>query len=601
MYGVWSTAHALNVTRVYHQSVGAKTACLCISGYPEAHLYDDVFTTGDDLTTEYYNGVSWAMEANVLFDVAEGGACGSKTACILFGGNDKACQMFDGTSWATSVTMIYNRYGLSSVGSVSSALAIGGADVLEVEKFDGVSWEIGASLTEYRDLASAAGTSSLAVCFGGEGSDNNPVTSTENYDNVSWQVGPDLVVACLGHSGCGNKSSVVSGGGENYVGLYTANSQDFDVIAWQVSGNLLSAKAYAGMVGNRFSALSTGGFIDDNPLRWDVNTRANDYFGVTGYYRYYSLYDSGYDIYAGRRCEEYGIGVALTCGVWSMSADLNRLAWSSGDSSTGTKTAALHIIEDVMGGIEIFDGSSWVIGPDTLMGVDYCCVTGTPVAATLAGSWDWDEWQHSELFDGVAWAMGPSLNFGRSYAIAVGTQNDAVVAGGGQGQGINGLFLGEEVTVEHFDGAAWSLVASMTDGRSGHCGYGSSTDAVVAGGQWQLYYYWLELHSTEEYNGVTWSHGGDLSISRTFFSGASGICHGGEATHSEVLTRTDKYENHVWTNVANLLIARNEHSAVDGLSITGLDSDYDELVSTEEYNDGVRFYITEQSVTWISM
>jgi hypothetical protein len=104
---------------------------------------------------------------------------------------------------------------------------------------------------------------------------------------------------------------------------------------------------------------------------------------------------------------------------------------------------------------------------------------------------------------------------------------------------------------------------------------------------------------TEEYNGASWSDGGDLGSPRDFLSGAgtlsAGVCMGGiDSSSNQASNVTEEYDGTSWSSGGNLVNARFEMGGAGtqsaGLSMGGYDSNYSYSNVTEEYHPGPGSY-----------
>ena len=87
-----------------------------------------------------------------------------------------------------------------------------------------------------------------------------------------------------------------------------------------------------------------------------------------------------------------------------------------------------------------------------------------------------------ESYDGSAWSTAASLATGRSALQGGGTSSAAVVGGGDTPSATN---VTEEYNVSFNvrTAGAWSAITGMNTGRQGFNGMGTATAALVAGGE----------------------------------------------------------------------------------------------------------------------
>src|SRR6056300_729817 len=118
---------------------------------------------------------AWATGGSLNTGRIAGGAAGTQTAGLAFGGNvppnTAATEQYDGTSWTEVNDMNTARNSFGSNGTQTSALGYGGsiAPKQQTESWNGTSWTEVADLNTARDSFSGAGaTNTPALAFGGE-------------------------------------------------------------------------------------------------------------------------------------------------------------------------------------------------------------------------------------------------------------------------------------------------------------------------------------------------------------------------------------------------------------------------------------------------
>ena len=151
------------------------------------------------------------------------------------------------------------------------------------------------------------------------------------------------------------------------------------------------------------------------------------------------------------------------------------------------------------------------------------------------------------------WSSGGNLNTGRDMLSGGGSPSDAICMGG-----YNYDITYDDLTAtEEYNGSSWSSGGDMSMGRAAAAGGGSSSDAICMGGYGDT--------STEEYNGTSWSSGGTLNTGRYAMGGAgnssNAICMGGytydEETEEEAnVPYTEEYNGTSWSSGGDLATAR---------------------------------------------
>jgi hypothetical protein len=111
-----------------------------------------------------------------------------------------------------------------------------------------------------------------------------------------------------------------------------------------------------------------------------------------------------------------------------------------------------------------------------------------------------------------SWTAGPNLSVGRTRGANIGLARTAmlVVAGNGAAPVAPAQYLN---TTEEFDGSSWSSGGNISTGyRQNHAGAGSGTAGLLCSGfvttdQSNASY----VNTTEEYDGSSWSSGGNMN------------------------------------------------------------------------------------------
>lgn len=129
----------------------------------------------------------------------------------------------------------------------------------------------------------------------------------------------------------------------------------------------------------------------------------------------------------------------------------------------------------------------------------------------------------------------------------------------------------------------WSTGGSpITSDRREHAGTGTIDAGLITGGGNP------PTNKTEEYDGATWSLGGDLITNRYGNDGAgtqnASFVSGGFDSSNNVINTTEEYDGASWSAGGNLGTARRMHASAGtldaGLTFGGVNA----LNSTEEYN-----------------
>jgi hypothetical protein len=164
-------------------------------------------------------------------------------------------------------------------------------------------------------------------------------------------------------------------------------------------------------------------------------------------------------------------------------------------------------------------------------------------------------WKVEEVTTAGAWASGGNmgtLGTARYAQSGAGTLTAGLISSGGANAtgGVN-------VATEEYDGSTWTAGGNVATARRFLAGGGVQTAAVIFGG--------IKIGSppvadnTEEYNGTSWSPGGNLNTARTGLGGCgtqtAALAFGGDTP--PVTGATESYDGTAWTTIpATLATAR---------------------------------------------
>jgi hypothetical protein len=130
----------------------------------------------------------------------------------------------------------------------------------------------------------------------------------------------------------------------------------------------------------------------------------------------------------------------------------------------------------------------------------------------MGGQISYNEQDDTEEYNGTSWSSGGNLSSARYAAVGGGSSSDAIYAGGENNYGLT--------STEEYNGTSWSSGGTMITFHRSRAGSGTSNNAIATAG----YYYDEETEETgtytdtEEYNGSTWSSGGNLVTGRYDFA-----------------------------------------------------------------------------------
>ena len=241
-------------------------------------------------------------------------------------------------------------------------------------------------------------------------------------------------------------------------------------------------------------------------------------------------------------------GYTSAPGAWAAGNALNTPRRSA--AGAGTQTAGLAIAGAPSGGlttnVEEYDGTSWT-EVSNITGVaryDFFNA-GTQTAALIAGGNDHGvvDLDICEIYDGSSWSETANLGTGRYRgAQGIGLQTAALAVGGNLPGGIQNLN-------EEFNGTSWTELADPTTPRYNQAAGGTSTAAIVMGGQAPA-----TVGATETWDGTSWTEVNDMNTGRVIAGSAlrapnsTSLLAGGYP----VSALTESWNGTCWTEVGDL-------------------------------------------------
>ena len=323
-----------------------------------------------------------------------------------------------------------------------------------------------------------------------------------------------MITARRTGSSFGTQTANVAAGG--WVPPFSAKTEEYDGSGWANGEDLPAGVAWQFGAGTLTAGLVYGGSTDSTGQEGIVTTL--EYDGTD--------YSSG--------------------------GDLNQKRWSS-TAGAGTQTAALCSSGYNDGNVtntEEYNGSAWTAGEAIDAGKRDFGQCGTLTASILFGGAP--GLATTELYDGTDYSAGPNMNTGRANIAASGTQTAALGMGGYKDPGYAN-------NVEQYDGTSWSeLSANLATARDGSFGSrgGTATAALIASGSTPSL-----TTATEEFTislsattAAAWASGGNLTTARRAMTGGAGtqtagMIAGGYATNFS--NATEEYDGSSWTNGGN--------------------------------------------------
>ena len=499
----WGAGGTMTTARREVAGLGIQTAALAVGGFisPSAPLQRD--------ETELYNGTSWSEQNDLTTEKRTSGAAGTTSAGLVFGGlvppntSTDQTEEWDGTNWSEQNNLNTTRSHLSGAGTQTAALGFGGyiggsGGTGATEEYDGSSWTTVNSMNTGRRTMGPAGTQTAALGFGGSLVPSSPTTSnaTEQYDGTTWTTSPaTLALGRRDLGGCGTQPAALAFGG-NGPSPNTASTEEYNRsinvttgAAWASGGNMNTGRGTAGDCGTYLAGLVFGGNPGNAPYQVSLT---EEYNGT-------SWSESG-DL-AHDSSDASGAGTQTAAVAFGLSASPNTITqhydgstWTTvpgslptsqqGARGIGTQTAALSCGF----GTPTFeyDGSSWTAGGalNNNRTAQKPGGWGLQTAAVLAGGYSSPPAtiiSNTETYNGTSWTeTGHSLltALKRTAATTAGTNTSGMIFSGPSDAGSND----STVITQGYNGTSWFTQPSLATARTNAQGFGTSTNAVAAGG-----------------------------------------------------------------------------------------------------------------------
>ena len=372
---------------------------------------------------------------------------------------------------------------------------------------------------------STAGTQSANFVVGGELSPGSLSDECEEYNGNGYSTGGDLGTARRKFAGGGTLTAGIVFGGATQPN--TGKTETYNGSSFSEVNDMNTARSQHGGVGTQTAALACG----------------------------------GYDSARTNKTEEYN-GTS-----WSEQNDMS-IARSQLNSSVGTQTAMFVGGGNYKPGSlgytrfnEEYDGTSWTTGGSLATGKNGAFGFGSLTVGVVTGGEipGGAKSTTTEIYDGTAYAASPAAPAtGRMSGTAAGTPGTTGIIQGGSPNGN----LTEEfnTSILAVTAGAWTSGANYPVTIQDAAGAGPTTASAVWGGYDGPAY----DNETFEYNGTSWTEGGDMNTARACYQVGTGsqtaaLQAGGYAT-TEHTAASEEYNGTAWTEGNDLNNERYNHT-----------------------------------------
>ena len=447
---------------------------------------------------------------------------------VFYNSTDFKLKSFVATAaWNSSGSLLTGRSRMAGCGSPTAGLGFGGyaPTTGTTEEYNGSGWSISTNLNTARYNLGGCGTQTAGLGFAGYDA-SNVRNESEEYDGSSWTEGNNINTSRQMLAASGTQTAALGFGG--YVPSPAANkneTEEYNGTSWSEQNNLNTARRILAGAGTQTAGLAFGGFTTTN------SASTEEYDGTS----------------------------------WTASNNMGTARYGLGGA--GTQTSAL-----AFGGnsnrTEQYNGTSWTETGDLATSRGYIAGFGPSNTSAVAFGGNPNKSETEEFTvsitatTGAAFASGGNINNARRNAGCMGTQTAGLYAGG-----FGPPYLGYS---EEYNGTSWTEGNDLTKIREcSTSGFGTQTAGAVAGGGAPdniTSPYSGYSNSTDEYNGTSWSEGGNMNSHRlgmaTCGTQTAGFGAGGYqgANHPESppsnTTKCEQYDGTSWTEVADLNTAR---------------------------------------------
>ena len=395
-------------------------------------------------------------------------------------------------------------------------------------------WASGSPLATARATMGGAGTQISAVVFGGVPALN----TTEEYNGSGFSAGGNLNTGRSYLAGCGTQTAALGFGGyttaPNSQGQ--ALTEEYDGSSWTAGGAANTSRYGAAAAGIQTAAVIFGGYNNGLPPG-NVTNATEEYDG--------SSWTTSPATLGTARYEMAGAGL--------QNAAIAALGYKYGSPLRTNAT-------------EEYDGSAWTAGGNA--NTERSSLKGGGIQTSMLvfsgtipppGNSD-----ATEAYDGTSWSNQPSLATARRRPGAASNTpgSPTGLCAGGQAPSNTGATEEFTSSTNTITAAAWSSGTSLTRNHGEHIGgAGSSADGLAFGGEGPANYEY-----TEEWNGSTWTNGGNWplkaeSIMGCGLTGTTALGFGGigNAPGTPPVTRqttSATYDGSSWTATNSLPTAK---------------------------------------------
>ena len=554
--GSWSSGGDLNNIRYGAFGFGIQTASIAATGSSPP------FSPSLTPVVEQYNGTSWTEIADVNQTRNLGGAAGTVTEGLIFGGtpgSHNETEDWNGSAWTEVNNLNTGRQQISGNGTGTAAIAAAGyttANVNNVETWDGTNWtETTENNTARRGLF-GVGPYTSTIVFGGKVTDTSALAET--WNGSAWTEVSDLNQArtLVGGSGGSSTDGLAFGGATGPTSGSYANTENWNGTVWTEVADLATARQAGASSGTSTSALYASGTTDGGST---IPAQSEEWSfppPTAAILTEGDLFLSG-----GTTLKGFGKAAGIPAGTWASGGSLNTARTIGGGFGLTIPTAVCAGGYNPGGWkalTEEYNGSAFTEVNDMPQATDDMGSGGSLTAGIIFGGDTPPGNTPTNIalgYDGTNWTTLSSLNTARRSIGGAGVQTSAL-AFGGQEPG------SASAKTESWDGSSWTETSDLNTARMGVQGAGhSNTAAIGAGGGLSPV-----INNVEQWDGSSWTEKNNLNTARSFFA-AGGVStdalfYGGYVGTPSYTGKTESWDGTSMTELNDLSTGRGSSGAL---------------------------------------
>jgi hypothetical protein len=465
--------------------------------------------------------------------------------------------------WSAGGNFPGSNEGMGSTGTQTATLSAGyfnaGDGVTSSFTYDGTSWSPAPSMGTAREQVSnnMAGTQTSAVIACGRNATAFGLQATEEYNGSTWSPSGNYPTQLRDANLFGIQTAAIAAGGNSAnPGVATNVNNSYDGSTWTATGNdNTTARLSSLSFGTQTAGILVGGYIN-SPTPNTYYNNVEEYDGSTwtsgGAYPVgtYSLRGGGTQT-AGIAFGGSSPGIPQTTATniydgatWTAGSNMTTARSSFGSAKSGS--SALNLA---------FAGNTGPAATNaTEEYVDYSPYAGQTVE-NVGQVWYNGTTKALKFTDETftdSWATGTALTNARTNfnGESIGTQTAGLAAAGEPPSPPPG----GSTSTEEYNGSTWTTGGNVGTGRAYLGGGGTQTAGLIFAGNIPS-----TSNATEEYDGASWTAGGTMNTARDELAGngtqTAGLALGGQTSPGNPTAVTEEYNGTSWANSNNLNVA----------------------------------------------